>query len=127
MTPTSVRERAGIARQHLRVSDECLAQCAEGPSSEASVSAANAISAAIAASDAICGRALAERSSSGDHREAVALLSKVRGGAELSKRLGRLLSQKSQAQYGDYVTARVARDINTSARRVVEAMSAFGI
>lgn len=127
MTAASARERAGIARTHLRVSDEQLASCGEGPSSAASVSAANAVSAAIAASDAICGSALGERSSSADHREAVALLAKVRGGADLSTRLRRLLAQKTQTQYGDYITAKVARDINASATKLVEAMTTFGV
>jgi hypothetical protein len=127
MTATSVRERAGIARAHLRVSDDQLTACAEGPSSEASVAAANAISAAIAASDAICGKVLGERSSGADHREAAALLARVNDGAELSRRLRRLLAQKTQAQYGDYVTAKVARDINASAAKIVHAMSAYGI
>lgn len=125
MTAASARERAGIARTHLRVSTEQLALCTEGPSSEASVSAANAVSAAIAASDAICGAALGERSSGADHREAAALLAKVRGGPDLSTRLRRILAQKTQTQYGDYVTATVARDITASATKIVEAMSTF--
>lgn len=127
MTPASARERAEIAREHLRVAEERLAACADGPSREATVSAANAISAAIAAGDAICGIALGHRSSSPDHREAAALLAQVADGATLARRLARLTAQKSQAQYGDYVTARVARDITSSAGRLVSALPRYGL
>lgn len=126
MTAAEVRERAGVARQHLRVSDDQLATCTEGPSEAASVAASNAISAAIAAADAICGSVLGERSRSADHREATALLSKVTGGAELSRRLARLLAQKTQTQYDGYVTAKVARETTASARRLVEALTRDG-
>lgn len=127
MTPASAAERAGIAREHMLVSDERLDECGEGPSKEASVSAANAISAAIAASDAICGKALGERYSGPDHREAAKLLRKVAGGDALATRLLRLAAQKTQAQYGDYVTGKVARDVNSSAHRIVDALDRFGL
>ncbi|WP_217616224.1 hypothetical protein [Cellulomonas sp. GbtcB1] len=127
MTPASARERAEIAREHLRVAEERLAACADGPSREASVSAANAISAAIAAADAICGIVLGHRSSGPDHRAAAALLAQVADGAPLARRLVRLTAQKSQAQYGDYVTARVARDVTASAARLVSALPQYGV
>lgn len=126
MTPADARERAAVAHEHLAVSDERLRSCPEGPSGEATVAAANAISAAIAAADAICGAELGERSSSGDHREAAALLARVHGGADLARRLRRLLAQKTQTQYGGYVTSKVARDVNASARRIVEAVRTPG-
>ncbi|WP_187365321.1 hypothetical protein [Cellulosimicrobium cellulans] len=124
MTPASARERAEIAREHLRVAEERLAACTDGPSREASVSAANAIS---AAADAICGIALGHPSSGADHREAAALLAQVADGARLARRLVRLTAQKSQAQYGDYVTARVARDVTASAGRLVSALPRYGV
>jgi len=127
MTPASCHERAEIARAHLRVAEERLVGCSEGPSSEASVAASNAISAAIAAADAICGRALGHRSSGGDHREAAALLAQVADGAPLAHRLARLTAQKTQAQYGAYVTAKVARDVTGSAGRLVAALPRFGL
>jgi hypothetical protein len=91
------------------------------------VSAANAISAAIAAADAICGIALGHRSSGADHREAAALLAQVADGAPLARRLARLTAQKSQAQYGDYLTAKVAREITASAGRLVAALPRYGV
>lgn len=127
MTPDSARQRAAIAREHLRVAEERLAACGDGPSGPASVSAANAISAAIAAADAICGIALGHRSSGTDHREAAALLAQVAEGAPLARRLARLTAQKSQTQYGDYVTARVARDVTGSAGRLVAALPRYGL
>jgi hypothetical protein len=42
ITPAAARERAQIAREHLRVADERLAACGEGPSHEASVCASDA-------------------------------------------------------------------------------------
>ncbi|NYD86948.1 hypothetical protein [Cellulomonas oligotrophica] len=59
MTVTDVRERAGTAREHLQVALERLEMCVANPdrSSEAQV----AVSAAIAAADALCGHALRER------------------------------------------------------------------
>lgn len=127
MTPDSSRQRAAIAREHLRVAEERFATCGDGPSGAASVSAANAISAAIAAADAICGIALGHRSSGADHREAAALLAQVADGTPLARRLARLTAQKSQTQYGDYVTAKVAREITTSAGRLVAALPRYGV
>lgn len=127
MTPDASRQRAAIAREHLRVAEERLAACEDGPSGTASVSAANAISAAIAAADAICGIALGHRSSGADHREAAALLAQVADGAPLARRLTRLTAQKSQAQYGAYVTAKVAREITASAGRLVAALPRYGV
>jgi hypothetical protein len=127
MTPDASRQRAAIAREHLRVAQERLAACDDGPSGAATVSAANAISAAIAAADAICGIALGHRSSGADHREAAALLAQVADGAPLARRLARLTAQKSQAQYGDYLTAKVAREITASAGRLVAALPRYGV
>ncbi|MET0433650.1 MAG: hypothetical protein ABW025_05735 [Cellulomonas sp.] len=39
----------------------------------------------------------------------------------------RLTAQKSQAQYGDCVTARVARDVTASAARLVAALPRYGV
>lgn len=106
-TPADLRQRAGTAREHLQVALERLAY-AEGqadPSAAAQVAAANAISAGIAATDAICGAVLGERANDQDHRAAVELLATVRpGGATLARRLRRLSKDKSLLQYGGYCT-----------------------
>ena|SRR5664280_2357946 len=78
-TPVDVRHRAGAAREHLQVTLERL-DYVEGEterSAEAQVAASNAISAGIAAADAICGAVLGERASDQDHRAAVTLLATV--------------------------------------------------
>ncbi|RFA07576.1 hypothetical protein B7R21_15430 [Subtercola boreus] len=130
MDPTSITQRAGTAREHLQVAEERLEYSALTaiPSAEAQVAASNAISAGIAASDAICGKALGERSNESDHRVAVALLASVHpGGAELSSRLARLLADKSQHQYGGYVTRKRAEKAVKHAKILVDAMQVFGI
>jgi predicted flap endonuclease-1-like 5' DNA nuclease len=107
MTPTDVRQRAATAREHLHVSLERLEMCRHdaGQSSEAQVAASNAVSAAIAAADALCGHALGQRAAGADHREAVALLRRVTGiGATLAPKLTRLLSDKTLFQYGGFCT-----------------------
>ncbi|MDF2443383.1 MAG: hypothetical protein JWR01_1586 [Subtercola sp.] len=130
MGSADVSERAGTAREHLQVAQERLGYAArvEGGSAEAQVAASNAILAGIAAADAICGRALGERSNDSDHRAAVALLATVRpNGIELSLQLARLLSDKSQHQYGGYVTQGRAGKAVKWAEQLVDAMSVFGV
>lgn len=130
MDPTSITEGAGTAREHLQVAEERVGYAAqtEGASAEAQVAASNAINAGIAASDAICGKALGERSNDADHRTAVALLASVRpNGVKLSTHLARLLADKSQHQYGGYVTRKRAERAVKHARNLVDAMQEFDI
>ena len=86
-TAAELRQRAGTAREHLQVALERLA-LVDGkadPSAEAQVAASNAISAGIAATDAICGAVLGERANDQDHRAAVELLATVKpGGSTLA-------------------------------------------
>lgn len=66
-----------------------------------SASAALAVLAGIAASDAACCAALGRRARGQDHREAAALLDKVQpGGKKAATSLRRLLGLKDEAHYG---------------------------
>lgn len=81
----------------------------DGPSPEAQVAAANAIHAAIAAADALCGRAHGFHASGQDHREAVELVRAIRdNGPMLARKLSRLLSDKTELTYGGFCTRAVA-------------------
>lgn len=103
MTATDVRQRAATAREHFQVALERLEIAPDGPSSMAQVCASNAISAAIAAADALCGRAHGHHASGQDHREAVRLTKAIPGGgADLATRLQRLSGTKSKLQYGGF-------------------------
>lgn len=69
----------------------------------ASVSAALAVLAGIAASDAACCAALGRRARGQDHREAVALVERIEpSGDNTAASLRRLLSLKDEAHYGLY-------------------------
>lgn len=92
--------RLGQARKFLEVAK--LVQGAEGelPSS-ASVAAALAVLAGIAASDAACFAALGRRSRGQSHHAAEALLKQiVPDGAKAAQALGRLIDLKDTAHYG---------------------------
>ncbi len=129
-TPVDVRQRAGTAREHLQVALERLALVdgKSDPSAEAQVAASNAISAGIAATDAICGAVLGERASDQDHRAAVDLLATVQpDGSKLAGKLRRILKDKSLLQYGGYCTSAVARTAVRDAQSLVDAMGNYGI
>ena len=129
-TSAEVRQRAGAAREHLQVALERV-EYADGtadPSATAQVAASNAISAGIAATDAICGAVLGERANDQDHRSAVELLSTVEpGGSALASRLRRLLKDKSLLQYGGFCTPAVARTAVRDAQALVDALRRYGI
>ncbi|NTW42406.1 MAG: hypothetical protein HGA44_21445 [Cellulomonadaceae bacterium] len=94
-----------------------------GPSPEAQVAASNAVSAAIAASDALCGHASGERSADQDHKTAITMLAMVRpDGSVLSKRLARLLNDKSLLQYGAFCTHGTAARACKDAQALVDAL-----
>jgi hypothetical protein len=66
-----------------------------------SPSAALAVLAGIAASDAACCRALGRRSRGQDHRQAIELLEQIEpGGKDAANSLRRLLGFKDEAHYG---------------------------
>lgn len=130
MAPTDVRQRAATAREHYQVTLERLVIAAgrPGPSSEAQVAASNAVSAAIAASDAICGAANGERVSDQDHRAAIAMLRAVRpDGAALARHLNALLNDKTLLQYGTFCTDNAADAARKHAEALVDALDTHGI
>ena len=108
-TPKDDRERAATAREHFQVAQERLQLAPDGSSSEAQVAAANAVIAAIAASDAICGRALGYHSTEQDHRAAGKLLEATGpDGHVLAAKFTRLASDKTDLTYGGWCTKTVA-------------------
>ena len=128
MAATDVAQRAGAARAHLQIAEESflLATVSAGPSADAQASAANSVLAAIAASDAICGKTLGMRPAGQDHNSATRLLADVMpDGARISVKLGRLLSDKTQAQYGNYSTTAKAESMLKIARDLIESMTSI--
>ncbi len=87
----------GVADAKARLHDARAFLRTAQAADDADVVATNAIHAAIAAADAICCVALGSKSASGDHRDAVAHLSKV--DPTLGGHLDRCLSRKTQAAY----------------------------
>ena len=97
------------------------------PSAAAQVAASNAISAGIAATDAICGAVLGERANDQDHRAAVELLATVKpDGSTLAGKRRRLLKDKSLLQYGGFCTSAVARTAVRDAQALVDALGTYG-
>ena len=93
------RARLEHARKFLDVA-ELVADDA-GDEDYASASAALAVLAGIAASDAACCKALGRRARGQDHREAAQLVEQiVPGGKEAAKALRRILDIKDEAHYG---------------------------
>ena len=92
------RTRLAQARKFLEVAELVATENAE---ESLSVSAALAVLAGIADSDAACCRALGRRSRSEDHRDAADLLRQIHpDGARAAKDLLALLDLKDTAQYG---------------------------
>ena len=119
-----VRERAATARTHCELAELALPSPREYEASAgAQAAASNAILAGIAAADAICGHASGQRSSGPDHKEAVALLASVRpDGPTLSKKLSRLLANKTLLQYGGFCTRAVAAEMIGCAQDLIEGL-----
>lgn len=91
--------------------------------SSGNVSAANAVHAAIAASDAACCAALGRHAQGQDHQQAADLLSTVTpGGADAARALLRALAHKTNAAYG--LTSLSKRDQETAIRQA-EKLVAF--
>lgn len=98
------RVRLVQARKFLEVARFVAAEDAE---ESLSVSAALAVLAGIAGSDAACCAALGRRSRSQNHQEALDLVTAiVPGGPEAGKQLGRLLNLKDTASYGTMFVSR---------------------
>ena len=100
------RARLRRADEFLAVADLVLGERLETPVEDdtinlSGVSAALAVLAGIAASDAATCHRLGERSRGQDHKDAIALLKTVvPHGPELAKDLARLLDLKDSAHYG---------------------------
>ncbi|MFN8159742.1 MAG: hypothetical protein U0R52_01675 [Solirubrobacterales bacterium] len=99
------RSRRSQARKFLEVAEIAASEGEQDPE-YASVSASLAVLAGIAAADAACCKALAERSRSQDHHDAEQLLSKVAGGAGAAKQLRELINLKDAAHYGFFDVSR---------------------
>lgn len=113
------RIRLEQARKFLEVA-ELAATEAELPSS-LSVSAALAVLAGIAASDAACCAALGRRPRGRDHREAIPFVAQVDGGKKSAADLRRLLDLKDTAHYGlIYVSRPRLTSALSQARRMTE-------
>lgn len=92
--------RLAHAKKFLEVA-ELVATEGDAIPESASVSAALAVLAGIAASDAACCAVLGRRSRGQDHAQALDLVQQISpGGFEAAKHLGRLLDIKDTAHYG---------------------------
>lgn len=124
MSAADTENRAAQAHSFLeaaRLSVEFSAELGEVAS--ANVAASNAVLAGIAAADAITGKALATRSNSSNHSDAVALLKRAHGGEAMSNHLRVLMATKSTAaDEPRMVTASKAAEAIQHAARLVAAM-----
>jgi len=128
MTPAAVRERARAAREFHQVAQERVEIAPEGTSAVAQVAAANAVHAAIAASDALCGRAHGYHASGADHREAVKVLKTVpHSGPRLAAKLARLLSDKTELTYGGFCTRAEAARATKDAGAFIEELDRLSL
>ncbi len=129
MSKTEIAERAGTARQHQIVAVLTLPPAdRQGSSAEAQVAASNAVLAGIAASDALCGYAMGRRAAGQDHRDAVKLLAQVRpDGPALSRKLSRLVTDKTQLQYGGYCSRARAAEMMKNSGALIEALADRGL
>ncbi|MFS0701371.1 hypothetical protein AB6N24_15485 [Cellulomonas sp. 179-A 4D5 NHS] len=116
MTTADVRVRANAARKFLEVA-QMVAE--EDETSYRLVCASLAVLSGIAASDAICGHVLKQRSRGQDHHQAVDLLRTVRSAGPAVKSLSTLLDLKDAAQYG---TDGLPADKTAHALRAAEAV-----
>lgn len=98
-SPQDARNRRRHAAKFLEVAEIAAGEHEQDPE-YASVAVSLAVLAGIAAADAVCCRALGERSRSQDHHDAEDFLRRVSGGEDAAKDLHKLLSFKDEAQYG---------------------------
>lgn len=124
MTAHHVRVRRRHAESYLSAAD-LVVELGDDADVDAiaNVVGSLAVLAGIAAADAICGRALGERSASESHADAVTLLAKV-SGDRLAPTLRRLLQSKSDSQYSPLLlSAARARDMLEWSRKLVNEAS----
>jgi hypothetical protein len=111
-TPAQARTRRDQARSFIDVADVVLAEPAT--QNETHVAAALAVLAAIAATDAICGRALGRYSRGQDHTQAIQLLKTLDlPDPTLPEKLRRILAAKDNVHYSPALVSK------TEARRLV--------
>lgn len=119
-SPADARTLAGYAAAYLHVARRVRDEDAPGADH---VATGNAVLAAIAASDAICGRLLGERSRGSDHRDAVRMLRSLARPdvARLADALMNALDSKDESHYG---VAGIGRDARVRAIRAAETLVA---
>lgn len=121
MSAVQVRTRRRHAESYLSAAD-LVVELGDHADIDAiaNVVGSLAVLAGIAAADAICGRALGERSASESHTDAVDLLGRVKGD-RLAPTLRRLLQSKSDTQYSPLLlSAARARDMLEWSRKLVK-------
>jgi hypothetical protein len=107
------RRRIDHARKFQEVAQ---LSASEADNEYASVAAALAVLAGIAASDAACCKALGRRARGQDHHEAEDLLRQIRpGGDRAAVALGRLIDMKDDAHYGFFDVS--GKDLQTAIRQ----------
>jgi len=124
MSKSEVLARAEHARAYLLVAD--LVRDDASITARSNILGAVAVLAGIAASDAICGRALGSRSVGAAHAEAVDLLRRATPpGSKAASALGRLLASKTDTQYSaQLVSSAKARELFKAAEQLVGEMEA---
>lgn len=122
MTAAEVRVRAEHARDCLLTAQTRFEP--GGPMASNNTTGLNAVNAGIAAADAMCGSKLGYRSSSQDHKQAIALLAQALPEKKTAARdLGRLLEAKTLTSYGaSHITEARASDLLKYATRLVDEM-----
>ncbi|MCY7412390.1 MAG: hypothetical protein LH471_05040 [Salinibacterium sp.] len=124
MSSSDIVARATQAHSFLEAARLAVDSAAAlGDEAVANVAASNAVYAGIAAADAICGKALAVRSTSFNHADAVALVRRAHEGEAAANHLRALISLRNNAAYEPrMVTAAKAADAIQHAERLVAAM-----
>jgi HEPN domain-containing protein len=122
------RRRADVPRGrtsvYLRRADELLRAADWGLEHKfANVGAVNAVQSAISATDAFLVHHLGQRSTGGDHHEAMGLLASVTSAEtrEIGRHFQRILNRKSEVEYQDReVTLADALELATHAHRLLD-------
>ncbi len=122
MSNAEVLARAEHARAYLLVAD--LVRVDASITGRNNILGAIAVLAGIAASDAICGKALGARSVGVAHAEAVDLLRRATPPqSKAASALGRLLASKTDTQYSAHlVSSAKARELFKAAEQLVGEM-----
>jgi hypothetical protein len=127
MSASDVSTRATHARAFLAAAEliDSLGEDA-GIESRTNMLGALAVLAGIAASDAICGRALGERAAGENHADAVVVLKRATPpGDSAPAQLKRLLDAKTTTQYSPMLLGESkSSELLSTARRLVDGMEA---